>query len=91
MCVDGVAAMAYGRAMSSPGEQVVGGLFSDFEAVSRRSGGRAIDAPVHGRRWTTMSMPPSKSTRARTMGDVPSRSALASLSFTPSCCVRVQA
>mmetsp|Transcript_40101 Transcript_40101/g.99784 ORF Transcript_40101/g.99784 Transcript_40101/m.99784 type:complete len:227 (-) Transcript_40101:352-1032(-) len=35
----------------------------------------------------TMSMPPSKSTRARTIGLVPSASAFASLSPTPSCCV----
>ena len=38
-----------------------------------------------------MSIPPSKSTSARTMGDVPSRSALASLSDVPSCCVRAKA
>ena len=35
----------------------------------------------------TMSMPPSKSTRARTIGLVPSASAFASLSSTPSCAV----
>mmetsp|Transcript_42235 Transcript_42235/g.137057 ORF Transcript_42235/g.137057 Transcript_42235/m.137057 type:complete len:248 (-) Transcript_42235:424-1167(-) len=39
----------------------------------------------------TMSIPPSKSTSARTMGEVPRRSALASLSLTPSCSVRANA
>mmetsp|Transcript_10123 Transcript_10123/g.23654 ORF Transcript_10123/g.23654 Transcript_10123/m.23654 type:complete len:242 (+) Transcript_10123:738-1463(+) len=38
-------------------------------------------------RSRTMSMPPSKSTSARTIGDVPSRSAFAILSLTPSCSV----
>mmetsp|Transcript_21929 Transcript_21929/g.87039 ORF Transcript_21929/g.87039 Transcript_21929/m.87039 type:complete len:273 (-) Transcript_21929:468-1286(-) len=39
----------------------------------------------------TTSMPPSKSTRARTMGDVPSASALAALSKSPSCSVLAKA
>ena len=47
----GAAAPSRHRRASSPGEEVVGGLFFDFEAV--RTASRDRDAPRRQKRWTS--------------------------------------